>query len=64
MKKLIRLILKIPFTPFVVCFLGIGLIFVTAIIFVEWLYDAPNTEYVKEERDWIINLLKKWFTTI
>lgn len=65
-KKLIRLMLKIPATPFVVIYhFGILLIFLV-VMFFEWIYDASdfNKSISKKIAGDSVNALKKWFTTI
>lgn len=66
MKKLIRLILKIPFTPAVLIFCILGYTIFTIILFFEWVYESSgfNAEVTKECRDEMVYILKKWFTTI
>lgn len=66
MKKLIRLIIKVPATPFMVFFFGFSIIVLSIYHFFEWAYEA--SEFTKEvTRDCIkdsVVQLKKWFTTI
>lgn len=64
LKLFLRLLLKIPLTPFVVsgvlAMLTIGYIF----MFFEWVYDSNDLRYSKITRDRYIEFLKKWFTSI
>jgi hypothetical protein len=65
-KKIIRGLIKIPATPFVVFVLG-GMFLATYIIqFGEWVYEASEFDKrcTKETRDDFASGLKKWFTTV
>jgi hypothetical protein len=66
MKKFIRLLIKLPATPFVVAFFVFSYITFTVMSFFEWVYEA--SEFTKsvtfECRDDMTKHLKKWFTTI
>lgn len=66
MKKLIRLLVKLPATPFVVLLGLTGFIVFSILLFVQWLYEAIHwdKEITKLCRDDMQELLKKWFTTI
>jgi len=66
MKKIIRILIKIPATPFVVI-VGLCMIFSGYVIrFFEWVYEA--SDFNKDITDMIIENrklhIKKWFTTI
>jgi hypothetical protein len=65
-KKLIRLLLKIPATPFVVTYHLIVLLTCLVVSFFEWLYDASdfNKSISKKIANDQVTGLKKWFTTI
>jgi len=65
-KKIIRGLLKIPLTPFVVFVLG-GLFLATYIIqFGEWVYEASESDKqcTKETKNDFARGIKKWFTTV
>jgi hypothetical protein len=65
-KKIIRAVLKIPLTPFVVPF-NLMLIVVTYLATLHyWLYEASDFDkhIIKEVRQDYISNLKNWFTTI
>jgi len=65
-KQLIRLIIKIPATPFVLVVHAGGIIGFTFVRFFEWVYDAPewNKQLTKEIIQDSKKDLKKWFTTV
>ena len=65
-KKLIRLLLKIPATPFVVSYHLSMWSIASVISFFEWLYDASDFDKSISKKIAIdeVNSLKKWFTTI
>jgi xanthosine utilization system XapX-like protein len=65
-KKILRGIIKIPATPFVVVGL-VGMILVSYLVqFCEWLYEADvfDKKITAELKNDYITALKKWFTTI
>lgn len=66
MKKLIRLIIKVPATPFVVIFLVFAIIFHYVTMFIEWAYESSDfsKSITKQCLDDDRRRLKKWFTTI
>lgn len=64
LKLFLRLILKIPLTPFVLGFILAILAVGHLIMFFEWLYDIDDIKYSKMVVDDYINFLKKWFTSI
>ena len=65
-KKIIRVLIKAPITPFVVFVLG-SLVLTTYIIqFFEWVYEASETDKrcTKETRNSFARAFKKWFMTV
>ena len=66
MKKLIRLLLKVPATPFVVILSLTGFIVFSILLFIQWVYEAStwDKEITQSCRDDMKELVKKWFTTI
>ena len=66
MKKFIRLLFKLPATPFVLVFLVFSYIVFNIILFFEWVYEAKewDKEVTKECIKDIVDRLKRWFTTI
>jgi hypothetical protein len=65
-KKILRILIKIPATPFVTVFLLFALLSVYAAIFLEWLYDADDCDKritLSMKQD-VLKHLKKWFTTV
>ncbi len=66
LKKILRVLIKLPATPFVTLFLLYALLCVYASIFIEWLYDAePRDKRVTHsmKKD-VLEHLKKWYTTV
>lgn len=64
LKLFLRLLLKIPLTPFVVSGV-LGMLAVGHLImFFEWLYDSDSLKYSMNLRDEYIETLQKWFTTL
>ena len=67
MKLLLRLIFKILATPIAVPAM-LGMIAIAyGYIFVDWLYDNPDTldrKMNRELKDDFIRSLKRWFTTV
>jgi len=65
-KKLIRLIIKIPVTPFITVFYVMMIMVPFIFQFFEWLYEADSSD--KNDtfivRKYLISDLKRWFTTI
>jgi hypothetical protein len=66
LKKILRVLFKIPATPFVTAFLLVALLMIYVSIFFEWLYDADThdkrvTHSMKKD---VLEHLKKWFTTV
>lgn len=66
MKKLIRLIIKLPLTPIVVVFCIFGYILFSILAFFQWVYEASkfNKGVTAECQDDMIRILKNWFTTV
>lgn len=66
MKKLIRLLIKIPATPLVVVFCLFGYISFSFLAFIQWVYEASkfSKEVTDDCRNDMTGILKKWFTTI
>jgi hypothetical protein len=66
MKKLIRLIIKLPITPIVVLFCSLGYILFSVLAFIQWVYESSefNKEVTAECQNDMIKILKNWFTTI
>jgi hypothetical protein len=66
MKKFIRLLFKIPATPFVVAFCVIGYTLFSILAFFQWAYESSefNRSVTDECRDDMVGILKRWFTTI
>lgn len=64
LKLFLRLLLKIPLTPFVVSWVLVVLAVGHIIMFFEWLYDSDDIRYSKMVRVDYIEFLKNWFTTI
>ena len=66
MKKIIRGLLKIPFTPLVVFWCLFIIVIFNCILFGQWIYESG--EFEKEVTQDCINdqynILKRWFTTI
>lgn len=66
MKKIVRAIVKIPATPFVVVFLAGAWVMCYMIRFYEWAYEADD--FCKQVTTDMISDIKKtfvkWFTTI
>lgn len=66
MKKAIRLIIKLPTTPFIVAFCLLGIVVFKAVQLFEWIYEV--SEYDKLITKYCINdctrFLKQWFTTV
>jgi len=66
MKKLIRGLLKIPLTPFVLIGLLVSIIFTYFVSAYDWLYetDEYNRILIKNIREEYFYKLRKWFTTV
>jgi hypothetical protein len=66
MKKFIRLLLKIPVTPFFLLLASLFYIACTILLFFEWLYevDKEDRSFTKDMMDDMKKMIKKWFTTI
>jgi hypothetical protein len=66
MKKLIRAIIKIPATPFVVLICTLLLVILQCVKLYEWLYEATEDEkeITASLQVDFVNFLKQWFTTI
>ena len=66
MKKFIRLLFKLPATPFVLVFLVLSYIVFNIILFFEWVYEAKewDKEVTQECIKDIVDRLKRLFTTI
>lgn len=66
MKKIIRAIIKIPATPFIVVGLLCGIIIFKIVQFFEWVYEADefNKDTTKDIIKELVENLKKWFTTV
>jgi hypothetical protein len=66
MKKFIRLLIKLPATPFVVAFFVFSYVIFSVFAFFQWVYDASDFDrsITFECRDDMAKHLKKWFTTI
>lgn len=66
MKKIVRAIIKIPATPFIVVFLAGALVMCFMIRFYEWAYEADDfskrvtSEMISDTKKYFV----KWFTTI
>ncbi len=65
-KKILRVLFKIPATPFVTAFLLFALLMIYASMFIEWLYDAePRDKRVTQSmKQDVLKHLKKWYTTV
>lgn len=66
MKKAVRVILKIPLTPFFLGFAFLMLAGIYVLMFFEWAYEAgedakKDTQDMKRD---IVKTVKKWCTTI
>ena len=66
-RKIIRLIFKIPATPFVIMWYGTGYVTWQIVRALEWVYEASDSTRETSKR--ILNHdikepLKKWFTTV
>lgn len=66
MKKLIRLLIKIPTIPIVVAFCIFGYILFSILAFLQWAYEASefNRSVTADCQDEMIRILKNWFTTV
>ena len=66
MKKFIRLLIKIPATPFVLVFLTLAYMILNVIRFFEWVYEANewNKRATQECIQDIVDRFKSWCTTI
>lgn len=65
-KKIIRGVIKIPVTPFVVVAIA-AMYSVLAIMHAfEWLYEASeyDLDFTKAMKRDLVDFLKKWFTTV
>ena len=65
-KKILRVLIKIPATPFITVFLLFALLMIYASMFFEWLYDAePRDKRVTQGmKQHVLGALKKWYTTV
>ena len=65
-KKILRVLIKLPATPFVTAFLLFGLLVMYVIMFFNWLYDADDWDksLTKSMKQDLLNNLKKWYTTV
>lgn len=66
-RKLIRLILKIPATPFVLAWYLLGYVTLHTTRLFEWIYEASDRDKditLRLLNDGVKTPLKKWFTTI
>ena len=66
LKKILRVLFKIPATPVITIFLIFALLMVYAAMFFEWLYDSDAhdkrvTQGMKQDA---LGALKKWYTTV
>lgn len=66
LRKLIRLLLKIPATPFVLFFIVFMIIGLAITLFFEWVYEAEEQDKAEIRRLMKTNIviIKGWFTTI
>ena len=66
MKKIVRGLLKVPFTPFVVAWGLLVLVVFYVVMFFQYIYEVRKFE--KEVTQAILddqyNMLKRWFTTV
>jgi hypothetical protein len=66
-RKVIRLILKIPATPVVLAWYLLGYVTIQVARTFEWIYEASNDDKESSLRflnNHIKKPLKKWFTTV
>jgi hypothetical protein len=66
-RKVIRLILKIPATPFVIMWYLLGYVTMQVTRIFEWVYEASDCDKATSLRildNDIKKPLKKWFTTV
>lgn len=64
MKKLIRALIKIPATPFVLIWHLLGLLSGVFIMVYEWLYEDKNLHDSSWALHYAMRDIKNWFTTI
>jgi hypothetical protein len=66
MKKFIRLLIKLPATPFVVAFFVFSYIIFSVLSVFEWIYESSEFDrgITREIKSDIVKSLKTWCTTI
>lgn len=66
MKKFIRLLIKLPATPFVVAFFVFSYIIFSVMSMFEWIYESSEFDksITREIKSDIAKSLKTWCTTI
>lgn len=67
-KKIIRGILKVPLTPFILIWFVWWYIIISVSQFVDWVYnenfDEWDCAYLRKQKKESIKFMKKWFTTV
>lgn len=66
MKKFIRLLIKLPATPFVFAFFAFSYIIFSIMSVFEWIYESSEFDksITREIKSDIVKSLKTWCTTI
>jgi hypothetical protein len=66
MKKAIRILFKIPATPFLILFWAFYILSALILVFFEWVYEANEYDkrITRSMMTGTLRSIKKWFTTI